>query len=87
MQIKKVGKEVKKGFYKATYMSAPIEGDTAKMKARYNIEQTVTSDVYDIYDMFADLANAFNELKSGVVDGPAMKKWDERQEVIKTIIS
>lgn len=88
MKITKVGKEVKKGFYKTSYKSAPVEGDTPKMKARYDIENSVTSgdDVYDIYDMFADLANAFNELKDGVENGPAMTKWEERQSLIKDIL-
>jgi hypothetical protein len=88
MKIEKVGKEVKKGYFKATYQSTPLEGNTPKMKARYDIEKNVIDgDSYDIYDMFADLANAFNELRTGTENGPAMKKWDERQSLIKDIIS
>lgn len=85
MKIAKVGKEYSAGHYKAYYVSQPIEGDSKKMQNRFSIEQ-ITPDTYDIYDIVADLANAFNELKSGVTDGPAMKKWDERQGQIKDII-
>lgn len=86
MKFEKVGKEIKPGFYKSTFRSAPIEGDDIKMKNRYKIEQVVSDETYDIYDMFADLANAFNEYKSGNVNGPANQKWDERQAQIKTIL-
>lgn len=85
MKIAKVGKQYADNHFKAYYVSQPIEGDTKKMRDRYSIEQ-LTEDTYDIYDIVADLANAFNELKSGVTDGPAMKKWDERQGQIKDII-
>jgi len=86
MKISKVGKEIKPGFYKSTFRSTPIEGDTPKMKIRYEIEQKISDEDYDIYDIVADLANAFNELKDGVTDGPAMVKWNERQSAIKEII-
>lgn len=85
MKISRVGKQIAEGHYKSYYISTPIEGDSKKMVDRYNIEQ-LTEDTYDIYDMFADLANAFNELKDGVQDGSAMKKWEERQGKIKEII-
>lgn len=85
MKIAKVGKQYADNHFKAYYVSQPIEGDSKKMADRYKIEQ-ITEDTYDIYDIVADLANAFNELKSGVTDGPAMKKWDERQGQIKDII-
>lgn len=85
MKIAKVGKQYADNHFKAYYVSQPIEGDSKKMRDRYSIEQ-LTPDTYDIYDIVADLANAFNELKSGVTDGPAMKKWDERQGQIKDII-
>ena len=88
MRIEKFGKEVKKGLYKPYYKSVPSEGDNKKMKIRYNIEQQVCEDdPYDIYDMFADLANAFNEYKNGNPNGPANQKWDNRQEIIKKIIN
>ena len=89
MKIAKVGKEIKPGHYKAFYVSQPLEGDDKKMRSRYNIEQNILEGdaIYDIYDMFADLANAFNELKSGITDGPAMNKWDNRQAQIKSILS
>lgn len=85
MKIAKVGKQYADNHFKAYYVSQPIEGDSKKMRDRYSIEQ-LTPDTYDIYDIVADLANAFNELKSGVTDGPAMKKWDDRQGQIKDII-
>lgn len=88
MKIVKAGKEIQPNHYKAYYVSQPIEGDSKKMADRYKIEQITedTGEAYDIYDLVADLANAFNELKSGVTDGPASKKWEERQEKIKSII-
>ena len=88
MKIEKFGKEVKRGLYKPYYMSVPVEGDNTKMKLRYNIEQQIgeEDEAYDIYDMFADLANAFNEYKTGNVDGPANQKWDSRQSLIKDLI-
>lgn len=87
MKIEKVGQEVKPGFFKSTYKSVPLVGDEKKMETRFKIENGIVDGTYDIYDIVADLANAFNELKSGVVDGPYSKKWDDRQEIIKTIIN
>ena len=86
MKITKVGKEKVPGMYLPYYISEPLSGDTDKMKKRYEIESKISDDVYDIYDMFADLANAFNELTTGVTDGPAITKWNERQLQITEIL-
>ena len=87
MKFEKVGKLVNDGLYRATIRSTPLEGNTNKMKNRYKLECDVAGeDPYDIYDMFADLANAFNETLNGIENGPAITKWMERQDQIKTIL-
>ena len=89
MKIQKVGKMVQEGLYVPQYKSVPSEGNTKKMKIRYNIEQRVSEDIYDIYDIVADMANALNEiieLNTDLETGEKVSKWVERQGQIKKII-
>ncbi len=59
---------------------SPIESKGSKMHKRFLVEHKNDEVAnYDIYDMYADLANAFNDLLDGKSDTPAIKKYQTRQ--------
>ena len=78
--------QVDKYLSKKVFTEVPRSENSQKMKIRYNIEKQIGEqfDAYDIYDMYVDMANAFNSLIK-LLPTDLLSKDGKEQETIEMI--